>query len=58
MYINDDAWKLLVSCWLQIAVMDTPAEWEHKNQIEGTSVVPAKNPLKIKLVNEKPLRTL
>ena len=58
MYINDDAWKLLVSCWLQIAVMDTPVEWEHKDQTEDTSVVPAKNPPNIKLVNEKPLRTL
>ena len=35
-----------------------PAEWEHKDQTEGTSVVSAKDPPKIKLMNEKPLRTL
>ena len=33
-------------------------EQEQKDQIEGTSVVSAKNPLKVKSVNEKSFRTL
>lgn len=35
-----------------------PMEQEQMDQIEGTSVVLAKNPSKVKLVNEKFLRTL
>ena len=33
-------------------------EQETKNQIESTDGVPAKDPSKVKLVNEKSLRTL
>ena len=33
-------------------------EQELKDQVEGTNVVPAKNPPKVKLVNKKFLRTL
>ena len=35
-----------------------PVEQERKDQTEGTSVVPAKNPPKVKSVNKKSLRTL
>ena len=35
-----------------------PKEQENKNLTESTSGVPAKDPLKVKLVNEKFLRTL
>ena len=35
-----------------------PVEQEHKDQTKGTGMVPAKDPLKVKLVNQKSLRTL
>ena len=53
-YANDDVLKSLVSCRLQVAPMST-CEQEQNDQTEGTDVVPTKNPLKVKSVNEKSL---
>ena len=40
------------------ALQWVPVEQDQKDQTEGTGVVPAKNPPKVKLVNEKSLRTI
>ena len=40
------------------ALQWVPVEQEQMDQVEGIGVVPAKNPPKFKLVNEKSLRTL
>ena len=57
-------WRQLMMCWnRQWVVGSKSLQWvlveeEQMDQTEGTSVVPAKNPPKVKLVNEKFLRTL
>ena len=55
---------ILMMCWNRQWVVgcespqQAPAKQEQKDQIEGVGVIPAKNPPKVKLVNEKSLRTL